>query len=194
MRRLLGLLAALALVAVVVVGLGQAGDDGGGAATEAPSFALAEAREQLRGAPPELAALHAQASEVLPGGKDAFDARIEELEGHPVVVNKWASWCAPCRAEFPVFQRVATERGKEVAFLGVNTQDVRTAAEGFLAERPLPFPSYEDPDDVIGRALKASSLVPATAFIDEQGNLEYTHFGEYTSAAELEADIDRYLG
>ena len=194
MRRLLGLLAAVALVAVVVIGLNQAGEDGGDAAAEAPSFDLAEARERLRGSPPELAALHEQANQVLPGGLEAFEARIDALEGRPVVVNKWASWCAPCRAEFPVFQRVATDRGKDVAFLGVNTQDVRTAAEGFLAERPLPFPSYEDPDDVIGRALKASSLVPATAFIDERGELEYTHFGEYTSAAELEADIDRYLG
>jgi thiol-disulfide isomerase/thioredoxin len=191
MRRLLGALAALALVAVVIVGLGQAGGGDEPQAAPPPPFDLAEAREALRGAPGPLARLHADANELLDGA--AFEARMEELEGRPVVINKWASWCGPCRAEFPIFQRVATERGKQIAFLGLNAGDERPAAEKFLAERPLPYPSYEDPEEEIARELKVAKYFPITLFVDERGKT-FSHAGEYKSTADLEADIDRYLG
>lgn len=193
MRRLLGALAALALVAVVIVGLGQAGGGDEPQAAPPPPFDLAEAREALRGAPAPLARLHEQSSELLDGGRAAFEARMDELEGRPVVVNKWASWCRPCRAEFPIFQRVATERGKEIAFLGLNAGDKRPAAEKFLAESPLPYPSYEDPEEEIARSVSAAKFFPVTLFVDARGKT-FMHTGEYTSTAELEADIDRYLG
>jgi cytochrome c biogenesis protein CcmG, thiol:disulfide interchange protein DsbE len=192
-RRLLPLLAGVALVAVLVIGLTQAGGDSPDQ-PEASPFDLAEAQQRLAGAPAPLAALHAQSSELLDGGTEAFERRIDELKGHPAVVNKWASWCGPCRAEFPIFQQVATERGKEIAFLGVNSTDKRPAAEEFLAERPLPFPSYEDPDDEIASELDAAKVAPVTVFIDERGEIAFVHTGEYSSADELEADIDRYLG
>ena len=191
MRRLLLVLGTVALVAVVVIGLAQAG---GSRDEEQPTtFDLERAKQQLQGAPAPLAALHEQSSMILDGGLGAFEQRLEALDGTPVVINKWASWCRPCRAEFPIFQRVATERGKAVAFLGVNAGDKRPSAEDFLAERPLPYPSYEDPDEAIARELDAAKLFPATVFIDAQGR-DFVHFGEYTSSAELEADIDRYLG
>src|SRR5215211_5488514 len=121
MNRVLMLIAAVALVAVVVIGLTQAGgtdepaQDNGG-------FDLAQAKRELAGAPGPLAALHDQANALLPGGTSAFDARLRELRGHPVVINKWASWCGPCRAEFPIFQQLATARGKEIAFVGVDAR------------------------------------------------------------------------
>jgi thiol-disulfide isomerase/thioredoxin len=193
MKRALTLLAACALVAVLVIGLTQAG---GSDAPERSSggFDLAGAKRDLAGAPAPLAALHAQANELLPGGPDAFDARLRELRGHPVVVNKWASWCGPCRAEFPIFQQLATARGKEVAFLGVNARDKRPAAERFSARYPVPYPSYEDPDEAIARALKAPSNFPVTLFVDARGKTVFTHQGGYRSAADLEADIDEHLG
>ena len=61
----------------------------------------------------------------------------KELRGHPVVVNKWGSWCGPCRAEFPYFQRQAIEHGKKVAFLGVDGKDNDANAEEFLKEFPV---------------------------------------------------------
>jgi cytochrome c biogenesis protein CcmG/thiol:disulfide interchange protein DsbE len=188
MRRVAYVLGAVALVAVVVIGLSQAG----GSRTEnaAAGFDLEAAKQQLQGAPAPLAALHGQSNAILP---DGFDRAVDDLEGHPIVVNKWASWCRPCRAEFPIFQRVATERGKEVAFLGLNAEDKRPAAESFLSERPLPYPSYEDPDEKISRELRAAKFFPMTIFIDERGETEFVKAGEYTSAAELEADIDKYL-
>jgi thiol-disulfide isomerase/thioredoxin len=194
MNRALMLLAALALVAVVVIGLTQAGGAPSGPAAGDERFDLAEAQRQLLGAPAPLAALHRQANRFLEGGREAFDARLRELRGHPVVINKWASWCGPCRAELPILQRVSTERGKEIAFVGVNARDKRPAAERFAARYPVPYPSYEDPAERIARALKAPSNFPVTLFVDERGRTIFTHQGGYRSAAELEADIDEHLG
>ena len=192
MRRLIAVLAALALAAVVVIGLAQAGEE-----TDPPAareaFDLAQAKRDLAGAPPPLAALHEQSSAILTGGTKAFDERLQDLRGIPVVINKWASWCGPCRAEFPIFQQVAADRGKTVAFLGVNGADKRPAAERFLAERPLPYPSYEDPDEKIAQALKAAKYFPMTIFLDTRGRTAFVKAGEYATRAELEADIDRYL-
>jgi cytochrome c biogenesis protein CcmG/thiol:disulfide interchange protein DsbE len=190
-RRLVALLAAAALAAVVVVGLSQAGR-GEQPASEPQRFDLAQAKQRLEGAPPPLADLHEQANRLLAGAQ--FEPRIDELEGTPIVINKWASWCGPCRAEFPIFQRVATERGKDVAFLGLNAADKRPAAERFLAERPLPYPSYDDPDEDIASDLRAAKYFPMTVFLDRRGEIEFVKAGEYRSDAELKADIDRYLG
>ncbi len=193
MRRLLVPLAAIALVVVLVIGLTQAGGDSP-REQASPTFDLAQAERQLADAPAPLAALYKQSSAILDGGVKAFQGRLDGLAGHPAVVNKWASWCRPCRAEFPIFQQVATKRGKEVGFLGVNGADKRPAAEKFLAQRPLPYPSYDDPDEDIARELKIPKFFPMTIFIDGRGKTAFIKSGEYTSTAELEADIDRYLG
>jgi cytochrome c biogenesis protein CcmG/thiol:disulfide interchange protein DsbE len=189
MRRLLVPVLAVALIAVLVIGLTQAGSKSDGPES-APKFDLQAAQQKLEGSPPKLAALHEQASEILDRG---FDKQLDALNGQPIVINKWASWCRPCRAEFPVFQQVATDRGKEIAFLGVNAADKRPAAEKFLAQRPLPYPSYEDPNEAIAQDLKIPKFFPMTLMIAADGKT-FIKSGEYTSRAQLEADIDKYLG
>jgi cytochrome c biogenesis protein CcmG, thiol:disulfide interchange protein DsbE len=191
MGRLIGFLALAGVVALVVVGLSQAG---GEEAPEAPPFDLAQAQRELAGAPSELAGLHAQSAEVLDGGLDAFRRRLRALEGRPVVINKWASWCAPCRAEFPHFQHEATRLGDRVAFLGLNSGDKRPAAERFLDEFPVPFPSYEDPAEDIAAEYRAAKYYPMTIFIDESGEIVFVHPGEYRTQDDLGADVERYLG
>jgi cytochrome c biogenesis protein CcmG/thiol:disulfide interchange protein DsbE len=194
-RALPWIIGVLMLTAVLMVGLSQAGGGGGGEpAPQAAPFDLRAARAELAGAPAPLAALHAQSSELLGGGVPAFKARMKELRGTPVVINKWASWCGPCRAEFPVFQRVATARGKEIAFLGSNSGDSTQPARDFLAEHPIPFPSYLDPDEKIARAFKAPANYPITVFVDERGETAFIHQGPYETEQSLDADIDRYLG
>jgi cytochrome c biogenesis protein CcmG, thiol:disulfide interchange protein DsbE len=191
MRRGLWILAGIALVAVLVIGLTQAG--GKAPRTPAQHFDLGTAQRKLAGAPKPLAGLYAQANQLL-GGPAAFERRLLTLRGHPVVVNKWASWCRPCRAEFPVFQRVAAARGTAIAFLGLNGKDKAPAARTFLAAEPLPYPSYQDPDEVVAGRLEIPSYYPMTVFLDAHGKTRFIHTGEYTSEAQLTRDIDRYLG
>jgi cytochrome c biogenesis protein CcmG, thiol:disulfide interchange protein DsbE len=194
-RALPWVLGVLILTAVLVVGLSQAGsktDDPPSAATQ--SFDLGTAQRELAGAPAPLAALHAQSSELLEGGVPAFEKRLAALKGTPVVINKWASWCGPCRAEFPAFQELATKRGKEIAFLGVNAHDSENKARDFLAEYPIPFPSYVDPDEKIAREIDAPANYPITVFVDAKGKTAFIHQGGYTSKEQLAADVDRYLG
>ena len=182
------------LTAVLVVGLTQAGGRDSGAGDKAPPFDLDAARAQLSGSPAPLAALHAQSAQLLDGGVPAFERRLAALKGTPVVINKWASWCNPCRAEFPAFQQVATARGKEIAFLGVNGHDSTDPARKFLKQYPVPFPSYVDPDEKIAREIRAPANYPITVFVDAAGKTAFIHQGGYTSRQALSADIDRYLG
>lgn len=179
----------LALGALLLMGLAGAGcgsSDGGDYGGPHPDYAKA-----LAGSPPVLAALHKQANDLLEGGGGAYEKRIAELRGYPVVANVWASWCLPCRQEFPVLQKLSARYGKKVAFLGVNAEDSDDAAATFLREEPVPYPSYTDPDkDVLG-SLGGSGL-PDTAFYDSSGQLVYFKQGPYRSDAELEADVRSY--
>lgn len=191
-RRLSIGIAALALAAVVVAGLLSAKGSGGGQEREPPGPSLAKAREQLRGAPAPLAALHDQSSQLLGGGKDAFARRLRELRGYPVVVNKWGSWCAPCRAEFPHLQRQAVKQGKRVAFLGVDGQDNEANARKFLRRYPVAYPSYVDGDLSIAKSFGAVQGFPSTVFYDRRGKIAYVKQGSYPDEAALARDIRRY--
>lgn len=155
----------------------------------APSAAV---DPRLAGAPPTLAALHRQSNELLPGGPAAFEKRLRELRGYPVVINKWATWCGPCRSEFPVFQEVAVELGKDIAFLGVNSTDNEPAAREFLAQFPVPYPSYSDPEHEVARVFRGNGAFPTTAFYDARGRFKIALQKPYRNAGELRADIEKY--
>jgi cytochrome c biogenesis protein CcmG/thiol:disulfide interchange protein DsbE len=186
-------IAVVALITVLVIGLTQARGRNGSSGDAAKPFDLGKAKAELADAPKPLASLYAQSNELLGGGMAAFRTRLAGLRGHPVVVNKWASWCLPCRAEFPIFQQVATAHGTRVAFVGLDAKDKDPAAKKFLAQRPLPYPSYADPDQSLSRSLSAPEVAPVTIFLDKRGEMAFMHSGQYTSAADLTKDIDRYL-
>ena len=139
-----------------------------------------------------LAALEAQANRLLGGGTAAFGKQVAALHGHPIVVNQWASWCGPCRFEFPFFQRLAGQYRGRVAFLGVDAQDNKGDAQAFLKQRPLPYPSYFDLNASTARTFKGGLAWPTTAFYDARGKLTHTHPGAYATQAKLDADIRRY--
>lgn len=131
-------------------------------------------------------------STLVEGGQRAFDARLAELRGRPVVVNQWASWCGPCRTEFPHFRAQAAKRGDAVAFLGVNAMDSRSAATKFLAEQPTGFEHFYDKDAKIARSFGGGRVWPATAFYDTRGKVVYVRQGTYATEQDLADDIDRY--
>jgi cytochrome c biogenesis protein CcmG/thiol:disulfide interchange protein DsbE len=126
------------------------------------------------------------------GGRAAFERYIERQRGTPVVVNKWASWCGPCRAEFPYLRSQARKHKGDVAFLGVNSNDNDADAKGFLAENPVPFRHFRDPNLEVAAAFDAVQAFPATAFYDSKGELAYVHQGGYQTEERLAEDIDRY--
>jgi len=192
MRRIAAILGALVLVALVVIGLTQAGRGSSGTTSRA-RFDLAKAQRELAGAPAPLASLHNQSARLLGGGRPAFRRRLAGLKGYPVVVNKWASWCGPCRTEFPIFQSEAVKQGKRVAFVGVNAGDSLDPARRYLDATPLPFPSYVDPDEKIAKSIRAPANYPITVFYDRRGRIVYMHQGGYRRQADLAADVRRYL-
>lgn len=141
---------------------------------------------------PALKSIQAQGNRLLGGGADAFKRRLAALRGYPVVVNQWASWCPPCRREFPYFQRLAARYGDRVAFLGVDSSDNRDAAERFMQRFPTPYPHYFDPDNEIARVFEGGRAWPTTAFYDRRGRLRSTRPGGYAKQADLRDDIRRY--
>ena len=178
--------------ALIVAGIAVAALPGCGAGQPKSAASAADFERALAGAPPTLARLYGAPGRVLDGGPDAFERQIAGLRGHPVVVNKWASWCGPCRFEFPTLQKLSAHYGRRVAFLGVNSQDSDDAASTFLEEAPVPYPSYTDPDKKIAAALHATLGLPDTAFYDRSGKLVYLKQGPYTSPKELETDVQHY--
>ena len=193
MRRALWILAGIGLVAVLVLGFTQAGTDTPAEPTRAEPT-LDQAMRDLAGAPAPLAALHRRANEITDGDVAAYKAELRRLRGYPVVVNAWASWCGPCKLEFPVFQRVSTKLGKEVAFLGLDVADNRQDAEAFLKKVPVPYPHLEDADSRIVQSAGAPGGLPATIYYDETGKRAFIHQGGYTTEADLLEDIERYTG
>ena len=192
MRRLLPwILGAIVLAAVVAIGLSQAPESKSPSQPTKRAISAQELREKLGGAPPTLAALHRQANDFLPGGRKGLRARLRELRGHPVVVNVWGSWCGPCRVELPIIQRASLDWGKRVAFLGVDLRDNREAAARLLADIPVTYPSYDDPDAEIFNGYKLLGA-PSTIYYDATGKQTYVHQGPYVDRPQLDADIRRY--
>jgi thiol-disulfide isomerase/thioredoxin len=185
-------------VAALAVGAGCGGGEAEtvdpGSANPESAVSLSEAKAPVNNGVPELTSIRGDANAILDSGLDGFDARLAELEaaGVPVVVNKWASWCGPCREEFPDFQSQAIEQGDEVAFIGLLSNDGPETGETFLREFPLPYPSYLDSDQEIASDQDIAREFPTTLFIDSDGEVAYTKIGPYTSEEDLAADIERY--
>ena len=189
MRRLVRYGIPILVVILFVIGLTSIH---GEKAAKPTGLTLAQEQAQLKGSPPQLAALHSSGSQLFSASKSDFRDRIAGFKGTPVVVNKWASWCAPCVGEFPALQIAATRLGKRVAFLGIDTVDVNSDARHFLRRFPVPYPSVIDGNGHIGFAMDFPNGQPMTAFYNAQGKRTYLHQGPYRSGAQLVADVRRY--
>jgi cytochrome c biogenesis protein CcmG, thiol:disulfide interchange protein DsbE len=178
--------AAVMLAALLLAACGDDGGGarGGGAAPAAPSTA---------GLPRALANNVAKADQYVGEGESDFRNRLAELKGHPVVVNQWASWCGSCRFEFPFFREATRRHRKDVAFLGLDSQDSKEDGQAFLEELPVGFPSVFDGDASIAAALGGAQAWPTTFFFDESGKQVHVKIGAYATPELLEQDIQRYV-
>jgi cytochrome c biogenesis protein CcmG/thiol:disulfide interchange protein DsbE len=127
----------------------------------------------------------------LPGGRGAFETFVAKQD-QPVVVNKWASWCGPCRTEFPYFRDLARKHKGEIVFVGVNSNDNEDDARDFLADNPVPFKHFWDPKLEVAASFNGVQAFPTTAFYDSSGELAFVHQGGYQNESELADDIARY--
>ncbi|MDP9389461.1 MAG: TlpA family protein disulfide reductase, partial [Actinomycetota bacterium] len=140
----------LAVVALAVVAFRPSGD-----------------RRPAAGAAPPIATVDLEGNRV----------RLADFGGKPVLVNFWASWCVPCRKEFPLL-REAHDDG--VAVLGVIFQDDRRSAAAFMREQRATWPALVDPEGRIARAYGVGLRpgLPVTVAIDGRGVLRERHIGE----------------
>lgn len=145
---LLGALVALGLLGLLAYGLvGRLGLAAGPGGKAAPDFQLA-----LYGS----------------GGQTW---RLADQRGKGVVVNFWASWCVPCRAEMPALQKLYSEsHARGVEFIGVGVQDTEADALAFLSEMGVTFPTGLDADGSILQSYSVLGL-PSTYFVNKRGQI-----------------------
>jgi len=122
--------------------------------------------------------------------------KLSDFAGQVVVLNVWASWCAPCRAEAPALEEVARQfDGKGVQFIGLNTRDSQAAAQAFTRNFGVTYPSMVDTDGRIQLLFNDSlppQAIPSTIVIDQQGRVAARALGTVTSAT-LRAMIEPLL-
>ena len=108
--------------------------------------------------------------------------RLEDFRGKTVLVNFWASWCIPCRAEASALERAwRKNKDKGVIFLGVNIQDKEDDARAFIKEFGITYLNGPDPNGNIAVDYAVWGL-PQTFFIDPQGRITYKNAGELKAA------------
>ena len=104
---------------------------------------------------------------------DGQAVKLSDYLGKPVVLNFWASWCPPCKAEMPDFQEEFSSRGESIQFLMVNLtvgNETLESATGFIAQQGYSFPVFYDTEADAANTYGIQSI-PTTFFIDPEGNL-----------------------
>ena len=117
---------------------------------------------------------------------------LADRAGGPALVNFWASWCVPCRAEMPILEAGFARFGNRVRFIGVDHQDSRTAAQAFVARSGVQYRSGFDPDGTAAAAYGIRGL-PTTVLVSAGGLLVETVTGALT-AIQLERLLTDGLG
>lgn len=126
---------------------------------------------------------------------DGSQTSLSELRGHVVVLNLWASWCPPCRAEMPTLQRAYQEyRDQGLEILAINTtfQDSPQSALDFAGDLGLTFPILLDESGDVSRSYQLRAL-PSTFFIDREGIVRRVVLGGPMSEDTITSTLDTLI-
>ena len=116
-------------------------------------------------------------------GQTLTGAIFTQPVGKVTVINVWASWCAPCRAEAPTLAALA-KKYKGAVFLGVLTRDSEIAARAFQKRFDLPYPTLVDDSVLLQfRNTLSANAIPSTILIDKKGRVAARISGEITVAS-----------
>jgi thiol-disulfide isomerase/thioredoxin len=103
---------------------------------------------------------------------------LSDERGHPVLLNFWATWCEPCRAEMPSLERLAaSQREAGLRVIAVNYREGEPAVRRFLGSTALKLPVVRDADGAAARAFSIN-IFPSTVAIDRQGRTRFVLVGE----------------
>jgi thiol-disulfide isomerase/thioredoxin len=122
---------------------------------------------------------------------DGESVTLHDHLGRPVVLNYWATWCAPCRIEMPHLQRASEQYGGRVRFFGINQSEPEQLIRDFRDEYALSYPLLLDPK-LLAHNLYAVINLPTTVFIDAEGVVREVIVGTVTTAV-LQDRIEQLL-
>ncbi|MEH0934420.1 TlpA family protein disulfide reductase [Micromonospora psammae] len=117
---------------------------------------------------------------------------LRDVRG-PLVVNLWASWCAPCRQELPAFQRLSERSAGKLQVLGVNNRDSRGGAQSIGEDFGVRFPMLFDQGGALQRELKRNAM-PLTLLVDAGGRIRHVDSSGALDDARLTELVRRHLG
>jgi len=128
----------------------------------------------------------AAATSLTPMNEEQLSAVIQEHRNHIVLVNFWATWCIPCREEFPDLVRLYEERQKDglvVISVSMDASENEEQARAFLEKHHVIFPTYIATTDNLKALLETmdpswTGAIPATFIFDRQGEKAYHHIGQ----------------
>lgn len=149
--------------AAVVIALNR------GRSTTAPSASASpQAKSGFEGKPPP--SLSLQDLDGKPSSADRF-------RGQPVVMNFWATWCIPCRAEMPDIEHEARAWAGKATFVGVDDAEDVPTIRTFTQDLGITYQIWRDPDGQVEKVFNAPGL-PYTVFLDAQGNVQVVYLGQ----------------
>jgi thiol-disulfide isomerase/thioredoxin len=105
---------------------------------------------------------------------------LAEQRGKPVVINFWATWCAPCQRELPALQATAERYAGQVQIIGIDQGETLATVQPYVQERGLTFPILLDEDLTVGQRYQIQGM-PTTFFIDGDGVIRHLWVGEMNS-------------